>query len=398
MPEQGHAISAAANRRIKAIIVGLGLSVAMSLSGNWWSIYTRHTPSCVHDHCVADFVIFYAQPLMLRENPRALYDLDQQLAFQKRFVSTDRVLIFPYPPITAALLLPLTLLSFSGAFLAMTLLNAGLIWATLRRLTRELNLTSDQTHWLRLATLCNFGIQATLFNAHGSIVILYVLTRHVLAQKNRKGTESGLWAGMLCLKLQYVALPHFILLLNRAWTSLFTGILVVTVLVGGAFLLLGEQTLIQYLQIIRRYSGSEHDWTNPLSGMHNLRALAGVWLPGPWSDIVWSGAMLATFLAVIWINLRARDLAAGFEISWISNSIALLLLSPHLFTHDLSLLIVPVALLFRLCGPHVPVWLGAGVIAVSLLPALSYLLPTIMAAALVILFLLSLRLVKPKHA
>lgn len=386
------------NGRIKAIIVGLGLAVAVSLSNNWWSIYTNHIPSCVHDNCVADFVIFYAQPLMLRENPRALYDLDQQLAFQRRFVPTDRVLIFPYPPIMAVLLLPLTLLSFSGAFLTMTVVNAVLIWATLRRLINDLNFTSDQTQWLLLATLCNFGVQATLSNSHGSIIILYILTRHVLAQKNRKEIESGIWAGMLCLKLQYVPLPHFVLLLNRAWAGLFAGVLVVTVLVGGAFLFLGEQTLIQYLQIIRRYSGSENDWTNPLRGMHNLRALTGVWLPDSWSGIVWFSTMAAALFAVIWINLRARHLTNGFEKSWISNSIALLLLSPHLFTHDLTLLIIPIALLFEICGPRVPVWLGVGVVAVSLLPALNYLLPTIMAVALVILFLLSLRLAKPEQA
>ncbi len=385
------------NGRIKAIIAGLGLAVAVSLSSNWWSIYTNHIPSCVHDNCVADFVIFYAQPLMLRENPRALYDLDQQLAFQRRFVPTDRVLIFPYPPIMAVLLLPLTLLSFSGAFLTMTAVNAVLIWATLRRLINDLNFTWDQTQWLLLATLCNFGVQATLSNSHGSIIILYILTRHVLAQKNRKEIESGIWAGMLCLKLQYVPLPHFVLLLNRAWAGLFAGVLVVTVLVGGVFLFLGEQTLIQYLQIIRRYSGSENDWTNPLRGMHNLRALTGVWLPDSWSGIVWISTMAAALFAVIWVNLRARRLINGFEKSWISNSIALLLLSPHLFTHDLSLLIIPIALLFQIHGPRVPVWLGVGVVAVSLLPALNYLLPTIMAGALVILFLLSLRLTRPEQ-
>ncbi|TMA56421.1 MAG: DUF2029 domain-containing protein [Deltaproteobacteria bacterium] len=391
-------ISLAWNRRVKAIILGLGLAVAISLSGNWLKIYTDHIPSCAHDNCVADFVIFYAQPLMLRQNPRALYDLDQQLAFQKKFVPTERVLIFPYPPITAALLVPLTLLSFSGAFLAMTVLNIGLIWAILRRLVRDLNLTSDQTQWLLLATLCNFGIQATLFNSHGSIIILYIMTRHVLAQKKRKEIAAGIWAGMLCLKLQYLALPHFVFLLHRAWRGFFTGVLAATVLVGGSFLLLGEQTFIQYLQIIQRYSGSEHDWTNPLEGMHNLRALAGVWLPVPWGWIVWAAAMAIVLLAVVWLNQRARHLSNGFEISWIGNSIALLLLSPHLFTHDLSLLVIPAALLLSICGSRVPVWLGVGLVVVGLLPAVTYLLPTIVAAALAIFFIFSLSLTRAKLA
>jgi hypothetical protein len=385
------------NRRIKAITVGIGFAVSMTLTSNWWRIYTEHVPNCVHDSCVADFVIFYAQPQMLLENPRALYDLDQQLAFQKRFVPTERVLIFPYPPITAALLMPLTLLSFSGAFLAMTMVNAGLLWATLRRLIRELNLTTDQTHWLVIATLCNFGIQATLSNSHGSIMILYILTRHLLAQKKRNQFASGLWAGMLCLKFQYLVLPHFVLLLHRAWRVFFTGVLVVTILIGGSFLLLGEHTFVQYLEIIRRYSGSEHDWTNPLRDMHNLRALAGVWLPAPWSGVAWFGTEAAVLIMVIWLNWRTRHVPHGFEISWIGNSIALLLLSPHLFTHDLSLLVVPTALLFSICRDFVPVWLGITVAVVGLLPAVNYLLPTIMAAVLAILFVFSLRLTKVNH-
>jgi len=108
--------------------------------------------------------------------------------------------------------------------------------------------------------------------------------------------------------------------------------------------------------------------------------------------------MAIVLLAVVWLNQRARHLSNGFEISWIGNSIALLLLSPHLFTHDLTLLVIPAALLLSICGSRVPVWLGVGLVVVGLLPAVTYLLPTIMAAALAIFFIFSLSLTRAKLA
>jgi len=67
---------------------------------------------------------------------------------------------------------------------------------------------------------------------------------------------------------------------------------------------------------------------------------------------------------------------------------------PHLFTHDLTLLIIPAALLLSLCSAEVPVWQGVALAALGLLPAVNYLLPTIMAATLVALFCVSLALSK----
>ena len=55
---------------------------------------------------------------------------------------------------------------------------------------------------------------------------------------------------------------------------------------------------------------------------------------------------------------------------------------PHLFTHDLTLLIVPCALLLSLVKPQVPLGMGIGLVVLAILPAVNYLIPTIMAVAL----------------
>jgi len=109
--------SAAAVRRIKATIFGLGLGLTFLMSTNWWSIYAYRLPKCPYPNCVADFVTFYAQAQLLLDDRRSLYDFDKQLAYQKRIAPVDKVLPFVYPPITAAFLAPLALVPFSTAFI-----------------------------------------------------------------------------------------------------------------------------------------------------------------------------------------------------------------------------------------------------------------------------------------
>ncbi|MGH7870923.1 MAG: hypothetical protein ACREQO_01745, partial [Candidatus Binatia bacterium] len=66
----------------------------------------------------------------------------------------------------------------------------------------------------------------------------------------------------------------------------------------------------------------------------------------------------------------------------------LLLVSPHLFTHDLTLLILPCALFLARFKERVPATIGIALIATAALPILSQSLPTITATALLGIFLL----------
>ena len=219
--------------RIKAIIVGLGIGLAFLMSVNWWSIYAYRVPKCPHPNCVADFVTFYAQAQLIWDDRRSLYDLDKQLAYQNRIAPVEKVLPFVYPPITAALLAPLALVPFSTAFLLMTIVNLLLVGQSLRLLIRHLSLTTDQSHWLGVFTLCNFGVHAVVFSGQTSALVVYCLTRHVLAQRHDEKPSAGLWAGLLCVKPQYLAIPHFILLLRGRWRELFVGAVVSVTLVIG---------------------------------------------------------------------------------------------------------------------------------------------------------------------
>jgi hypothetical protein len=272
----------------------------------------------------------------------------------------------------------------------MTVMNIILIATSLRLLMRGLRLSTDQSQWLLLFSLCNFGVQAVVFYGQTSAIILFFLTRHILAQRQAEARGSGLWASLLSVKPQYLPLPHFVLLLRGRWRQLLIGSSISVVLITGGFLWIGVEASRQYFQLAHRMVNTDTDWWNEWRAMHNWRALAAYWLPEPWQAPAWWAGTILVVAGLAWVNRRPMTNYANFAISWIANCLGLLLVLPHLFTHDLALLIVPCAMLVSLQEQQVSPVLGISLITLATLPVINYLLPTTMASVLVILFIGSL--------
>jgi hypothetical protein len=379
-------VSAAWSNRTKAIVVGFGLALAFQTSGNWWRIFTDRVPQCGQPNCVADFVTFYAEAKLFWAEPESLYDLDRQLVYQRAIAPSERVLPFVYPPITAALLAPLAALSFPAAFLTVTVLNLALIVATLRLLIDKLSLTRDQSHWLLLCALCNFGAQAVVAYGQTSALVLHLMTCHVLAQRRANRAAAGVWAGLLSVKPQYLPIPHLALFLRRNWSGLAIALAMSGALIAGTFVLVGIEASQKYFDLARRMVAADDDWWNQWRSMHNLRALAIYWLPAAWQAYVWAAGCALVLWAMILVNHRLRQSADGFAMIWIINILGLLMVIPHLFTHDLALLILPCALGLSLFRQKIPLPVGLGLVGAAALPALNHALPTSMAMLLVMLF------------
>jgi hypothetical protein len=390
--------STAWTNRVKAIIVGIAIGIALISGANWLKILIDHVPQCAQPNCVADFVTFYAAGELILQQRQSLYDLDKQLAYQQRIAPTERVLPFVYPPITAALFAPLTRLPFSIAFLFMTVLNVFLLLISLRLLIRYLSLTRDQSDWLILFALCNFGVHAVVFYGQTSAIILFFLTSHVLAQKQSSEIKAGLWAGLLCVKPQFLPIPHLALLLRQHWRGLLVGALMTVTLIAGAFIFIGLAASKQYLLLTQRMVTADDDWWNQWRSMHNLRALTIYWLPANWQAPVWWVGDAFVLATMLWSNLRTGQKPDAFAATWIINILALLIVIPHLFTHDLTLLILPCALFLTGCKERVPLSIGFGLVALAILPAVNYLLPTLTALTLVLLYGLSLRVFNARRA
>jgi hypothetical protein len=72
----------------------------------------------------------------------------------------------------------------------------------------------------------------------------------------------------------------------------------------------------------------------------------------------------------MWLNARASSSEAADAFVWIGNFLAIMLLTPHLYPHDLSLLIVPNALILKLRGEQGSALVPVSLVILGILPIL----------------------------
>jgi len=107
--------------------------------------------------------------------------------------------------------------------------------------------------------------------------------------------------------------------------------------------------MASYLAVSERaMAGQEYLHIQP-ERMHNLRALAYFFFASPWRDYIWWGATLAV-TALIVIRIWTNEGQVISIRQWTSILIAMILVTPHLHDHDLTLLIVPSAFFLKWAG------------------------------------------------
>jgi Glycosyltransferase family 87 len=359
------------NNRLKAVAFGLGLALTALTVRHWWSTFTNGHPPC--SDCVSDFPQIYAGSKLIWQNPTALYDFGRQLTIQKivdpRIGNSTQP--FAYPPFTALVLMPLGWLSFSWAFVAMAVVNAGLLLLTLILLIRKLELKKDQSVWLVLIAYCNFGVHSVLIQGQTSMVVLSCLTAFMFAVRGGKQIPAGFWGGFMFFKPQLLAVPIIALAFKRLWKALFIASVVLIALSILSIVLVGRAGIGDYLELLKFYGTTERGFGSYPEHMHNLRALVQYYVPFSYARYLWLLLVIPIAAATMWLNANARDDLGTVSLLWIGNFLAMMLLTPHLYGHDLVLLIVPGAYILKMCGDPVPWFAPLALIVVGVVPVLS---------------------------
>ena len=124
--------------------------------------------------------------------------------------------------------------------------------------------------------------------------------------------------------------------------------------------------------------------------MHNLRALTYFFFSPPWRDAIWWTGTIAV-MALILVRSWGKDEAREISLTeWITILVGLILVTPHLHSHDLTLLIVPTAFVLKWAGDTVPPLLSLALAGIGILPlinsvAYSHLPPLLPIALLIVL-------------
>jgi hypothetical protein len=379
------------SNRLKAVAIGLILALTALTVRHWYGTFMYGYPPC--DDCRSDFPCFYAAAKLIWQSPSALYDDASQLAIQKTIDPRigDSILPFTYPPFTAVVYMPLGWLSFPAAFLVITLINVILLAFSLRLLITRLQLTRQQSTWLILSGLCNFGVHSVLLQGQTSLIVLTLLTIFTVTTQNHRPIGAGLSAGMLFVKPQLQLIPFIILLSRRWWHALVIASITATVLAVCSVVLVGWPAILEYMNLLNTYITKERGYGSYPESMQNLRAVAQYLVSYSWAARLWIALIVPVVAAIFLLNAKLDADPNIVAMQWIGNFIAGVLIAPHFNAHDLAVLIIPVAFVLKRFGEPVPSWLNLLVILVGIYPLVvltfgNHLPPLVPVVLLVILF------------
>jgi hypothetical protein len=293
---------------------------------------------------LSDFRTFYAAGHMLRTG-EPLYDYAAETAAQSALVSPNPLALpFMSPPYTALLFVPFSWFGFQTSyflFLAFNLACFGLALFLLRPFIDRLN-----TKWRPAAALIGMSflpLGIAMSFGQLSLLLLLLYCACFAALQSRRPILAGVFLSLALVKFQ-IALPVALLfLLWRQW-RFFAGFLIGAVALTLLSLrITGVAATRAYLYSLLTMSQASSTGAGQTkyamfsAQMPNLYGLLHtVFFGAPWSLYL---VILLSLLVLLWTTLQRPSLPLAL--------LASLLVSYHLYLYDLTLLLLPMLLIFN---------------------------------------------------
>lgn len=330
-----------------------------------------------------DFRAFYTGGQMaLRGVGADFYDLPTQYRWQSEFAPelSDLSDLYPFfsPPFVAVPLMLPASLPYESAYIVWGLWNAALMALICSLLVAMLAEAGQSAQFRALEWGLTFlPVWVTVVQGQVSFILVLALLFGWRALRFGKDWQAGLGLALLLARPQLVLVPALILIWKRRPQALAGLALGAVALMLLSWLLVGWQGLSGYGRLL----ASALTWGNAYAlhpqRMHTWRGflylLLGTDDPAQ-VQIRWLAGVALALMLLFWSwrgPWEARS--PRFDLQWSLLVIVTLFTSPHLYSHDLSLLVVPGALVARYLAIQPPRGLQYRLL-VLLLP-LGYLMP-----------------------
>jgi hypothetical protein len=316
-----------------------------------------------------DFSIFYtAGRIVMDGNGHRLYDDAVQEPVQRSFAPVavhGRGAILPYNhlPFEALIFAPLAHFSFVTAYVSWLTINLALLCATAILLQRHLTALriAPLYLWL-LAVFAFYPVFMALIQGQDSIPLLFL---YCLAYASlERGSDLAAGSGLALGLFKYHLVVPFVVPLWRR-NRVITGFLAAAAGLGLISLAItGGQGLLGYPRYVW---GTEHDPKYVLSSLQgqtaNLRGLISGIFADP-KSVIGTG-LVVLFSAIVLLAM----MYASARTSWTNsegrhallalNIVGTVLVSYHIFVHDMSVLFLAMVLVLEilLSGRSIPNWM-----------------------------------------
>ncbi len=289
-----------------------------------------------------DFVTFYAEGrLVVDRGAAAAYDLGLQRQFQATLTSSwsSHGVFLPYlhPPYFTLLLAPLGQLGYTAAYGAWAVLDLILLGAALAIIVQAGGFDRVQAATVALFTVGFTPVYVALVEGQSDMVVLLPLAGSYWAWRRDRQALAGVMAGLAMVKPNLLLLLPLLFAARRSWPAL-AGLAGTAAFLGAICLVaFGPRPLLGYARLVTGWGihggpGFPISYQAALSVRGPLDAILG--------DTGSVGGLAVLAAAFVVMIARSRpDAPLDFALA-VAGSVAL---SPYQNLHDLSLLLIPAA-------------------------------------------------------
>jgi dolichol-phosphate mannosyltransferase len=319
------------------VILGL-LPLVLGLQLLIWLVYL---PAALRGN--ADFRNCYSTGLLLVSGRgHQIYDYEVQHKLQDAFVSqTPTGMPYVHPPYEALLFVPFSFLTYRGAFLCWLGLNVVCLLVSYRILRGRLWRLDEAWRWLPFLFFIGFiPVTVALMQGQDSLITLLFLSTALISLESGNDLLAGFMVGLAAYKFQLVVPIGCLFFLWRRWRFVCGTCLSALAAIVVSGFIAGTENLLSYVGYVRE-TAIKFAVLMPEARMPNLRGLLSLLHLRP--GISTSLVLILSLAVMALAGWSARKSSVDWQFS-IAISAAVLV-GYHVRTHDLSILLVPMAMI-----------------------------------------------------
>lgn len=302
-----------------------------------------------------DFVSFYTAAQLALAKPEALYDLQAQSALQRTifhpYTTPGGVLGYFNPPLLAYLIIPFTALPYNTSFWLFFSLNIVLFLFTSQQLNKLHNGTrKHHIAWI-IGGLSYYPVFKCIFLGQNSIFSLLIWTITARSLLQGKWNLAARILAIQIFKPQLLVLAAPFLFLRSGWKITQRFALFSLILSIVSFIPVGLSGARDFLSLISQISNWNKINGIFLEGIQSWRGFFYSLLPSSDLSIINTmgvifGGITGIICIIGWLQRKSTCLSREvLRLELSSIILATLLITPHAYNHDLTILLLPAALL-----------------------------------------------------
>jgi Glycosyltransferase family 87 len=335
-------------QRTRSLEVVLGLlPLVLGLQLLIWIVYL---PVALRGD--ADFRNCYTAGMILRSGRRhQLYDYELQKNIQDAFISqSSNVLPYVHLPYEALIFAPLTVLSYRNAFFCFLGFNLLCLLVCYRMLRGKLGRLHALWRWFPFLFVVGFmPIAAALMQGQDSLITLVLLVSALVSLEAGNDGMAGFLVGLVMFKFQLVLPIAGLFLFWRRWRFVLGASFSIFITLALSALVAGIDGFWAYLLSLRNISttftaGGRVLYLMPVSRMPNLRGLIHA-IPHLRSGLATALVLILSLVLFALAAWSGREASTQWQFAIAVSAAAVL--GYHVLMHDLSILLIPMAMLLE---------------------------------------------------